>query len=218
VDVVADTLRQAPTRSIVVGLAGTFLLLPAWLLGMVILAVSIVGIPVLIAWLPGFPLVAALAAGIGFLASARNVGEWIAERDIQGLDWVQKSQGFTTLLAGVGAFMAFFVAANVMRMGGGILGAFQGLLTVVGTLAVILAVLAGFGAVLLSRGGRRRVYADGVDFDFDIPNWTPRRPWRKAWETAEETRQSNGESGASDASPEGPEADDQDQSDEPDNV
>ena len=35
------------------GLAGAFLLLPVWVLGIVALAVSIIGIPVLLAWVAG---------------------------------------------------------------------------------------------------------------------------------------------------------------------
>jgi hypothetical protein len=48
----------------------------------------------------------------------------------------------------------------------------------------VAAVTVGFGAVVLTRGGRRSGFADGVDFDFDLPDWTPRRPWREAWQTA----------------------------------
>jgi hypothetical protein len=184
-EVVAETVQQAPARAAVVGIAGGFLLLPVWVLGMVILAVSIVGIPVLLAWIPLFPVAAGLAAWLGYLAVARNIGSWLAEREIQWLDWIRSSSTFSLILGGLAALMAAFVAANLLRMGGSLFGIFRVLLTTVGTMSVILAMVVGFGGVLLSRGGTRRNFAEGVAFDFDIPEWTPRRPWRKAWESAD---------------------------------
>ncbi len=192
VDVIAETFRQAPARSMVVGVSGAFLFLPVWVLGIVVLAVSIIGIPVLIAWIPGLPVISGVAAALGFLAVSRTVGEWIADREFQGLDWIRKSHDFSTIVAGIGFFMAFPVVANILGMGGPLLGVFRGMVTTLGVMVLMAAIFSGFGAVLLSRGGRRRVYADGVDFDFDIPTWSSRRPWRSAWETAEKTRRQPG--------------------------
>jgi len=61
-EIVATTARRAPAQSAMVGLAGVFLLLPVWVLGIVALAVSIIGIPVLLAWVPLFPIAAGIAA------------------------------------------------------------------------------------------------------------------------------------------------------------
>jgi len=162
-EVVAETARRAPGRSAMVGLAGTFLLVPVWVLGAVALAVSIVGIPVMIAWLPLFPLAALAAAILGYLATARNVGEWMADSDLRFTDWIRKSNPLTTLVGGVAGLSVFFMAANVL----GILpffGFFKGLLTFVGVMVSLVAVQIGFGAVLLTRAGRRPEY--GVpDFD-----------------------------------------------------
>jgi hypothetical protein len=183
-EVIADTIQQAPARSAAVGVASGFLLLPAYVLGMVVLAVSIVGIPVLLAWIPLFPILALLAAAVGYAAVARNLGRWIAERDIQGTDWVQSHSPFSMLLGGIGALLLPFIAGNVIHMAGDWLGFLESLLTVFGIMATVAAVMVGFGAVVLTRGGRRSGFADGVDFDFDLPDWTPRRPWREAWQTA----------------------------------
>ncbi len=73
-EVVADTARRNPMQAGMVGLAGAFLVLPAWLLGCVALAVSVVGIIALPFWALLFPVAVALGAGLGYLAVARNVG------------------------------------------------------------------------------------------------------------------------------------------------
>ncbi|MEQ9400809.1 MAG: tetraspanin family protein [Longimicrobiales bacterium] len=152
--VVAETARRAPGRAAVVGFAGSFLLVPVWVLGTVALAVSIVGIPVVIAWVPLFP-VAALAAGVlGFLAVSRNLGEWLADSDYRGTDWIRRTNPVYTIFGGLLAIGSIFVVANLLRIVP-FVGAVRGLLTFAGGLAVFLAVQIGFGAVLLTRAGRR---------------------------------------------------------------
>jgi hypothetical protein len=191
-EVISDTIHQAPARSAAVGVASGFLLLPAYLLGIVVLAVSIVGIPVLLAWIPLFPLLALLGVAVGYAGVARNLGRWISEREIQGTDWIKGHSAFSLMLGGIGALLLPFFAANVIHMAGDWLGFLEGLLTVFGVMATVAAVVVGFGAVVLTRGGRRSAFADGVDFDFDLPDWTPRRPWRTAWEDAQDVADNNG--------------------------
>ena len=162
-DTVAETARRSPGRAAMVGLAGTFLLVPVYVLGFVALLVTIVGIPVAIAWLPVFP-VAALAAGVlGYLAVARNVGEWLADSGYPYTDWIRKSNSMTTMAGGLFGLMAFFVAAHVLGMVP-FFGFFKGLLVFAGIMAACVAVLIGFGAVLLTRAGRRPEHR-AADFD-----------------------------------------------------
>ncbi len=73
-EVVATTARRAPVRAAVVGLAGGFFLVPIWIVGMIALAITIIGIPVLLAWVPLFPIAAGLAVLLGFLAVASERG------------------------------------------------------------------------------------------------------------------------------------------------
>jgi len=162
-DTVAETARRAPARAAMVGVAGTFLLIPVWVLGAVALAVSIVGIPVMIAWLPLFPLAAVAAALLGYLAVARNVGEWLSESGYRYTDRIRKSNPVHTIFAGVLGLAAFFIAANLLRVVP-FFGFFRGLLTFAGVMVGIVAMQIGFGAVLLTRAGRRRE-AGPVDFD-----------------------------------------------------
>jgi hypothetical protein len=158
VDVIAETVRRAPGRSAAVGAAGTILLIPVWVLGFVALVVSIVGIPVAIAWLPLFPIAACLAALVGYLTVARNAGEWLADSDLPWTQWIRKSNSLITMTGGLVGLMALFVAANVISMAP-FLGFLRGLLAVAGFVVTFAALQIGFGAVILTRGGRRRDYA-----------------------------------------------------------
>lgn len=165
-EVVATTARRAPVRAAVVGLAGGFLLIPVYVLGIVALAVTIIGIPFILVWAPLFPLAAALAALLGYLAVARNVGEWVAEQEYRGLEWIRGSNVLYIMTAGIAALMVPCIAASALRVLG--LGFFTGLLTFVGSTIGILAMLIGFGAVLITRGGRIRPLESYSDFDEDF--------------------------------------------------
>ncbi len=154
-DVIAETARRSPRRSAMVGFAGTILLLPVWILGAVALAVSIIFIPVAIAWLPLFPLAACLAALVGYLAVARNAGEWLADSNYPWTGWIRKSNGLIAMVGGLVGLMSAFIAAHVLSVAP-VLRLFSGLLVFAGTVITVLAVEVGFGAVLLTRAGRRR--------------------------------------------------------------
>lgn len=188
VDVIAETARRSPGRSAMVGLAGTVLLLPAWLLGAVALAISIIGIPVAIAWLPLFPLAAVLAAVLGYLAVARNAGEWLADSEYPWTGWIRKSNPLITIVGGLVGLMALYVIENVLSIVP-FLGFVRGLIAFAAGVVTFVALQIGFGAVLLSRGGRRREYWPGsydedeawdaamrVDVEDEVVRDTPDEP------------------------------------------
>ena len=162
-DTIAETARKAPGRAAMVGFAGSFLLIPVWILGTVALAISIIGIPVAIAWLPLFPLAAALAALLGYLAVARNAGEWLADSSFPWTGWIRKSNPVFTLLGGLLGLTFAFMVGHVVSIAP-FLGVFSGLLFAIGSIITFFAMQIGFGAVLLTRGGRRREY-HGFDPD-----------------------------------------------------
>jgi hypothetical protein len=162
-EVVAEAARKAPVRAGMVGLAGAFLTLPAWILGALGLIVTIVGILALPFWIVLFPIAVCLAAALGYLAVAQSIGEWVARQRLAKLDWVRVSNPYTTIVAGVGALMMWFVASNVIQFVG-FLGFVSVLLAVFGGLVTTAAVLIGFGAVLLTRGGRQPAYAGGGSY------------------------------------------------------
>jgi hypothetical protein len=129
----------------------------------VALAISIIGIPVLLVWIPLFPIAAGLAALLGYLAVARNVGEWVAEQEYRGLEWIRGSNHFYTVVAGIGALMVPCIAANLVRVVG--LGLLQGLLAFVGSMITLVVLAIGLGAVLLTRGGRIRPMESYFEFE-----------------------------------------------------
>jgi hypothetical protein len=163
-EAVAETARRTPGRAAMVGLAGSFLLVPVWILGAVALAVSIVGIPVMIAWLPLFPLAALAAALLGYLSVAKNTGEWLADSGYRYTDWIRKSNPVYTVVGGLVGLMAAFMVSNVLSIVP-FFGFFRGLLTFVGVMLTLVAMQIGFGAVLLTRAGRRPEYYGNRDFD-----------------------------------------------------
>lgn len=152
---VAEVVRASPGRSGLVGLAGAFLLLPAWVLGILALSISIIGIPLLVVWLPLFPLAALLALGLGYLAVASVVGEWLARRDIPALDRFRPSNQLHVLAIGLAALVLPSAFSHVAEMGGPSLGLFlSGVFTFVAVATATVALTVGFGAVLLTGAGR----------------------------------------------------------------
>ncbi|MBW3552104.1 MAG: hypothetical protein KY466_01270 [Gemmatimonadetes bacterium] len=154
---IADTARNATLRAGLVGLAGGFLLAPAFILGTLALAISIVGIPLLLVWLPGFWVAAVLAAVGGFLAVAHGAGEAFAERRFTGTEWFTRANSYYYVMTGVGLLLVLYLAASVITMAGPWLGFIEGLLRFMAVMVTVIASLIGFGAVLLSRGGTRPV-------------------------------------------------------------
>ena len=155
VEAVAETARRSPGRSAMVGLAGTLLFFPAWILGTVALTVSVIGIPLAVAWLPLFPLAACAAAVMGYLAVAHNTGEWLADSEYPWTGWIRKSNPIYTVFGGLLGLMFAFMAANVTSIAP-FLGFLTGLLVFAGCVVTFIAIQIGFGAVLLTRAGRRR--------------------------------------------------------------
>lgn len=152
---VADTARHHTMRSWIVGMAGSFLALPVFILGIIALAISIVGIPLLIAWIPVFPVAVVLAAVFGYLSVAHAAGEAMAERRLEGADWLSRGNSFYYLMTGLALLLVLFLAANVVSMAGPWLGFIRGTLNFVGAVLTWAAFTIGFGAVLLSRAGTR---------------------------------------------------------------
>lgn len=157
-DAVADSTRRAPGRSLTVGLAGAFLTLPAWILGIVGLAISIVGIPGLIVWVPFFPVAVGLAMAMGYVAAARNVGVWLSRQRLRGFGWVRITNSYTLLFGGLTVLMTPWIAAHALQVGGGWFSGLRTFLEVSGHFVNALATVIGFGAVLTTRAGRKPEY------------------------------------------------------------
>ena len=209
-EVVAETARAAPLRAGMVGLAGAFLTVPAWILGGIALIVTLVGILALPFWVVLFPMAVCLSIAIGYLGVAQGVGEWLAGKRYEKLAWVRASNPYTTVVAGVGALMLAFVASNAIQMLG-FVKFLSGLLGFFGVLTTVVALLVGFGAVLLTRGGRRPRYAGDANYwndpwDDDDLGYTPR--WSARPTPSRPDPASGSASAPADPRPAGPPRDD----------
>lgn len=165
---VADTARAATTRSLLVGLAATFLVIPAYILGLIALAISIVGILALPVWLLLFPVAAALAVLLGYIGVAHAAGESLAERRFYATDWFRRGNSYYFLLTGLGLLLVLFAAGSIVGMAGPWLGFLRGLLVAVAGVVTWAALSIGLGAVLISRGGTRPVRRSGTEAEPEI--------------------------------------------------
>lgn len=158
---VSEAIQGNPARSAAVGVAGAFLVLPVWVLGMLALVISLVGILALPFWFLLFPVAVAGALFLGGFAVASLLGEWLSRRDIQGLERLRPSNPFHTVPAGIALLFLAFMAANVLRIAGPLTGVFRGLLVAAGVVGLLAAVAIGLGGVLLTRGGAQPAAGGG---------------------------------------------------------
>lgn len=159
---VGDTARHATVRSGLVGLAAAFLIVPAFVLGIIALVISIVGIPALLVFVPLYPIAVIVAALLGYLGVAHAFGEAFAERRYSGEEWYRRGNSYYFLLAGLALLLALFLGAQILQLTPFFdwLGT---LLIVLGVAITIAVTVIGFGAVLISRGGTRPVVTAGMD-------------------------------------------------------
>ncbi len=153
-EAVADVARNSTGRAAMVGFAGGVLALPVFILGIVGLAVTIIGIPAILLWVPLFPLAVLLAAITGYLAVARNLGAWLARQRYPYTEWVRVTNPVTLVFGGLLVLAAPYLGAHLLGMVG-LLDPFSVLLKVSGVMFTVFAAAVGFGAVLLTRGGRK---------------------------------------------------------------
>jgi hypothetical protein len=172
-EVVADTARLNLSRSFGVGLAGELLFVPIGL-------VLVVGI---ITWLviPFYVLAAAIAIPAAYLAVAHATGEVF---EGQRYEWVERlqlnrSNSYWYVWIGLAVLLAPFAFGSALYLLGGFLGFIRGLLFFAGGVITWAAITTGLGAILLSRGGSSRQYAEGAipdlfsdleDFPAEAPN------------------------------------------------
>lgn len=154
-ETIADTVRNEPLRSGAVGLAASFLLLPGWVIVIIALIVSIVGIPLVLLWLPLFWIAVSLAAILGYLAVGHGLGEAFAERRLYGGEPARYTNSYYYLMTGLTILFVPFLVVNVVDMAGPWLSLISKLVTFLGATLTWIAFTIGFGAVLLTRAGTR---------------------------------------------------------------
>ena len=157
---VSATLRVDTFRSALIGIIANFLSVPAFLIGIVLLAITIIGIPVLILYIPLFWVVVMAAAGYGVLAVAHAIGERTAEQS--GSFAAARRNAYTYVFTGIGVLLAPLFVAHLLELTG-FLGWLGDLVEILGGVILWGAATVGFGAVFLTRGGTR-------------PGWPWKRP------------------------------------------
>ena len=149
---VVGELSSNPMGSTLVGFAGGYAVLPIFLLGVAALTVTVIGIPALLIWVPLFPVVVCLAFFAGFVGAAENVGRWVLGLGVGWLDRFDADQPFTARLAGLATLLLPFAAGSIF-IAVPVIDWVSGILFVAGALACLVSAVAGFGAVLITRGG-----------------------------------------------------------------
>ena len=152
-ETVAETIQANPARSFGVGFAGQLLFVPV----LVVLCVAVITILVV----PFYVVATAVALIAGYVAVAHVVGETLARQRYR-YEWMERlrrSNAYYYVFSGLVALLAPFALAETLHVFGGWLGWLRGLIHFAAAVLTWVAVTAGFGAVLLSRGGERREYA-----------------------------------------------------------
>ena len=153
-EVVADTASEAFGRSLVVGLLGQLLLLPTLAMLIVGLIFTIVGILLLPFALIAFVVAACVAALGGYLAVAHAIGESVSRRRMANGAFVRSPNAYGYLFTGLLGLLGLWAAAALFGWAGPVVYVFRAAAVVVTWLAGTV----GFGAVLLSRAGRRDTF------------------------------------------------------------
>lgn len=150
-ETIADTVRREFARSMAMGIAGQILFLPACL----VLLAAIITWPIL----PFFLLCTGLAGLAGYIAAAHGAGEMFARRRL-GYRWMEalrRPNSYYYVTSGLALLLLPFALGAVLRVFGGAADLLRGLLMFVAGLGTWVLVTAGFGGVLLTRGGDRSV-------------------------------------------------------------
>ncbi len=147
---VVDVLQESFWRSFFVGIAGEVGILPAVLLLVVGLAITIIGALLIPFAVVAFVLAVAGLATLGFIAVAQLTGGSIGTRAAERL--TPRGGALRAVLLGVTLYMGLWIVASAL----GFIPAAGTILRVIAMLVTYVAVTAGFGAALLSRGGTRR--------------------------------------------------------------
>ena len=153
---VADVLQRSFWRSFFVGLAGELGVIPALILLICGLAITIVGILLIPFAIVAYVLAVAGLFTLGFLAMARLTGGGIggsAERQLSA-----KGSALRGLVIGIALYLGMWVVAALFQWSPIVSGMLRGIALAI----TYVAATAGFGAAILSRGGTRRDVAEPV--------------------------------------------------------
>jgi hypothetical protein len=148
VDRAARRASDEPWKAVLTGLLLQLFFLPVLVLVTVVLAVSVIGIP-LLALVPVALLALVIAALLGFVAIGRNVGAWLEERF-----GARFSSPILAVVVGIVAIQAISLVGRVVSLPGGVLGWIGFALVACGFFVKYVAWTVGMGAMTLVIFGR----------------------------------------------------------------
>lgn len=163
-------IQREPWKTGLVGLLAQILFLPILVLAVVVLAISIIGIPVLLL-LPFVLVAVALAAFLGYVATARVTGRWLARR-------LGREPGgpYVDVLAGLGLIYVLSIVGHLLNAGPMPLRFLAVMSLVLGTLIWYSAWTVGFGASILTRFGTADSWQRGAGHQPPAPLPDARQP------------------------------------------
>lgn len=196
-------VRNEPFQAGLAGFLAQILCGPFFLLVILILVISIIGIPLLIL-VPIAVLALLVAAFMGYTAVAYRLGQWLRER----FGWDFAASPYLALAVGVIVLQVWSLISDLLDHGHGPLWFFAIMLGIFGFMVQYLAWTVGFGAVLLTRFGTSDSWRREPGPPPHVP---PTRPAHPAPPTPEQVSHESGvldlkEMGAQ-TSPEGSEPD-----------
>lgn len=144
----ARRLTEEPWKAMFAGLLTQLLFFPVLIFVTVILAVSIVGIPLLVL-VPVAILALLVATLLGFAAVAQSLGRWAAQR----FGW-NLTEPFLPVVVGVAILQGVTILARLIGLPGGFLGLFAFALIALGFFIKYAAWTMGLGAMTLTLLGR----------------------------------------------------------------
>jgi hypothetical protein len=147
---IEHTASVEPWKAGLVGLLTQLLFIPLFVLTVVVLTVSIIGIPLLLFVPPLAILAFGFALVLGFTGVAFGVGRWAQRR----MAWGTRSP-FLLLFVGLLVIWLLTILARVSSLGGGTIWFVSSALLIVGFLVEYVAWTVGLGAAVMTRLGTR---------------------------------------------------------------
>jgi hypothetical protein len=144
----AQRVADEPLRATLVGLVAWVLVVPVFTLAVVVLSISIIGIPLLLL-MPFAVLLLLLMAIVGFSGTATAVGQWARRRFGIG-----STSGVADVCLGILIILLPLLLARVVALGGWALSPIVFLLVATSLCVEFLAWSSGFGAVLTNAFSR----------------------------------------------------------------
>jgi len=144
----AQRVADDPVKATLVGLVAWVLFVPMIVLTAIVLAISLVGIPLLV--LLPFAVVAVLVmALVGFSGTAYAIGQWVRRRF-----GIATTSGFADICTGILVILLPLLLGRVVALGGWTFSPVVFLLVAVGLGVEFLAWASGFGAMLTNMFSR----------------------------------------------------------------